>query len=76
MSKFSDIHDSVISVMTFVEKLVPDGTPGLAKLDLALKIILKVDASLTDKVPLLKLLFTTAKATFNEVKTQFGEVQA
>jgi hypothetical protein len=67
------IYEKVIAVMTFVEQLVPDGTPGLQKLDLALKVILKANKELQGMEPVLRDLFALAKSTFNEAKAQFGQ---
>jgi hypothetical protein len=69
MSKASELHDRVIRVMTFVEKMIPDGVPvpGLVKLDMALKIILRLDTSLVGKESLVKEMFSEAKQTYNEI---------
>jgi hypothetical protein len=70
MSKASDLNARIVRVMSFIETMIPDGAPipGLAKLDIALKIVLRLDSSLVGKEPLLRDMFSEAKQSYNEVR--------
>ena len=66
-------HELVLFVVKSIEQMIPDDTPvtGAQKLDMALKSIISIDATLVGKEDDLKKAFSAAKAVYNVVKAAF-----
>lgn len=69
-------HAQIMAVVQFIEATVPDDTPGLRKLDMALKALIRWDAKIGEVVPEVTQLIAGAKAVFNEVKSAADSVKA
>ena len=62
-----------VMVVKMVEEMVPAGTPGAAKLTMAMDAIVKMDASLDQYKDLLPQVFAATKSIYNAVKSLGGQ---
>ncbi len=71
-AKLAAVNAKAMSIVATIEHFIPDGVPipGLFKLNLALKLILKWDATLVGNADDVKSLISQAKSEYNEIRSE------
>jgi hypothetical protein len=62
----------IMAIVQFVEHTLPDDMPGVRKLDIALKELIRLDAGVEKMVPEVTLLIGMAKGVYNAAKAEFS----